>query len=594
MEVSGNMEEKILPVLPYHDFECYYDALQNNNTIAVASVLSGAGDYQRKALLNGPFDFGGASLVPANYMSRMSRPLLISVMTGSVKVMELLLKEGADIHQTNTHGENIIHSLVAASSLNLICTEEAIKTYKKLVSVLDSLDLEKLLLQENKTELRPLEMAANLGCVSLLETILLTCGVYLMKTIKRGSFMEEWIDVTDYETDSEGTRKAMSPLSILSHMDTQCAFTGKYGEITKCNIVKLWLEKEVKMRELHILSAFILTILYFMIYLLFITNVHNVVWEDHNDTEYDKMEDTADCRYEFFFFTIPNAGRLGCLIFLLLWFGLFSTQVICGWNKKGYRMMKLYSQTLLGTKDKVVRHHFFDVMYTCTAASSIMFLILTAVDHPSVQNISHFIVIISCVTTVWNVLYFLQISSILGHFTIAMQRMVWVLVQFLILHIIMLMPFVFCWYRLLKGSNGCPNEHFSSNFVEHFYNVFVLSLNMIDLTQFKDENVLQKYHILLFLHVIYIFLAIILLLNFLIALLSASVAEVMEHKETIMLLQKMNVITIIDFVMVKWPGYNWLWRKRVEKQFEVENGRVYLVKVSFCKDSSSCLNLNHS
>ncbi len=312
--------------------------------------------------------------------------------------------------------------------------------------------------------------------------------------------------------------------------------------------------------------------------------------EGNNNTEFTE----AECRHDFFFFKIYDTARLITLIFLLLWFGLASIQVILGWNRKEYRMMKLYGCNLLRTKDKVVRHHFFSVMFFCTTVASILFLVLTAVDHPSVQNISHFIVIISCVTTVWNVLYFLQISSILGHFTIAMQRMVWVLLKFLILFIIMLLPCVFCWYRLLKGSNGCPSKKFSPNVVEHFYNVFILSLNMIDMTQFKDEYELQKYHLLLFLNILYIFLAIILFLNFLIALLSASVAEVIEYEETIMLLQKMNIITIIDVVAAKWPGYNWLWRKLVQKQFQVENGRIYLVKVSFCKDSLSCLNLDGS
>ncbi len=269
MEVSGNIVEKFIPVLPYHEFESYHEALQNNNMDVVASLLSQRRVSQRFALLNGEFDLGDGSWVPLSYLSRVSRPLFMAVMTGSVEVTELLLKEGADVHQTNTHGENIIHSLVAACSLNLISTDNSIKTYKGLVSVLDFLDLKKLLLQENKTELRPLEMAANLGCVSLLETMLLTPEVYVTKIVKRGLFTEQWIDVTDYEINSEGTRKALSPLSFLSYMDAKCAFTGKYGEIIRCDTVKLWLEKAVKIREPYILSAVTLTILNFMTYLTY-------------------------------------------------------------------------------------------------------------------------------------------------------------------------------------------------------------------------------------------------------------------------------------------------------------------------------------
>ena len=592
MEVSKDNVENFAHVLSYHNYGSYYDALQNNDTAVVASLISEVGASHREALLNAEFEFSNSSKVPTPYLSRMSKPLFIAVMTGSVEVMELLLKEGADIHQTNTHGENIIHSLVAASSLNLFSENEAVKVYTKLASILDHLDLVKLLQQEDKTKLRPLEMAANLGCVSLLEKILLTPGVYVTKTIKTGSFVEDWIDVTDYEINAEGTRKAMSPIAILSFMDSKCAFTTKHGEIARCHTLKLWVEKEVKLRKPYVLSAVLFTILYFMSFLIFITNVHNIVGEGSNHTESTEPEGKAGCPNDFFFFQLDDTGRICFAIFLSLYVGLVALQVISGWRRMEYRMMILYGTNLLSTKDKVVRHHFFDVMYICTTFATFLFLILTAVDHPSLQNINNFLVVISCVTAVWNVLYFLQISSILGHFTIAMQRMVWVLFQFLVLFLIMLLPFVFSFYRLLKDTNGCPNEKFSSSIVEHFHNTFILSLNLINMAQFKDENELHKYCILLFLHVLYVFLAIILLFNFLIALLSTSVAEVMEHKETIMLLQKMNVVTIIDAALPKWPGHSWLWRKLVEKQFEVENGRIYLVKVSFCKDSSSCLNLD--
>ena len=594
MEVSKDKVEKFAPVLSYHDYGSYYDALQNNDTAVVASLISEVGASHREALLNAEFEFSNSSKVPTPYLSRMSKPLFIAVMTGSVEVMELLLKEGADIHQTNTHGENIIHSLVAASSLNSISENEAVKIYIKLVLILDNLYLEKLLLQENKTKLRPVEMAANLGCVSLLETILLTPGVYVTKTIKTGSFVEQWVDVTDYQFNTEGTRKAMSPISILSYMDSKCAFTSKHGEIARCDTLKLWVEKEAKLRKPYVILAVLYTILYFMSFLIFITNVHNIAGNRSNYTKQPEPEGKAGCPNDFFFFQLHDTGRICFEVFLFLDVGIVALQVISGWRKLEYRMMKLYGQNLLRTKDKVVRHHFFDVMYICTTFATFLFLILTAVDHPSLQNINNFLVVISCVTAVWNVLYFLQISSILGHFTIAMQRMVWVLFQFLVLFLIMLLPFVFSFYRLLKDTNGCPNEKFSSSIVEHFHNTFILSLNLINMAQFKDENELHKYCILLFLHVLYVFLAIILLFNFLIALLSTSVAEVMEHKETIMLLQKMNVVTIIDTTLPKWPGHSWLWRKLVEKQFEVENGRVYLVKVSFCKDSSSCLNLDDS
>ena len=64
----------------------------------------------------------------------------------------------------------------------------------------------------------------------------------------------------------------------------------------------------------------------------------------------------------------------------------------------------------------------------------------------------------------------------------------------------------------------------------NFYNTFTVLLNMVDFTQYKSVVPPGDYFVLLYFHGIYVFIMPISLINFLIALLSTAVAEVMENK----------------------------------------------------------------
>ena len=98
---------------------------------------------------------------------------------------------------------------------------------------------------------------------------------------------------------------------------------------------------------------------------------------------------------------------------------------------------------------------------------------------------------------------------------------------------------------------------------------------MIDITQYKYETLNDDYGILLLMHVSYIFMLPILLINFLIALLSHSISELMETKDLSMLMQKLYLLMLAEqgidmFWLVAWQS--WLQKKH----FHVENGKIYL------------------
>lgn len=188
------------------------------------------------------------------------------------------------------------------------------------------------------------------------------------------------------------------------------------------------------------------------------------------------------------------------------------------------------------------------------------------------------LIIYASITSVWIGLYVMQLSSVIGHFAITFNRMIFVLFQFFVLFLMMFLPFVHIFYRLLENSNGCPNSSFSSSVVEHYYNTFLILLNMISFNQFKEEVSRSNFYLLLFIHVLYVFLLSILLINFLIALLSHSVSDVMEHKDINILVQQLLVVGIADTFNRHF--FNVI-RNFVQRRcFHIEGERIFLIRTS--------------
>ena len=99
--------------------------------------------------------------------------------------------------------------------------------------------------------------------------------------------------------------------------------------------------------------------------------------------------------------------------------------------------------------------------------------------------------------------------------------------------------------------------------------------------KFSDENIF----IFQFLHIIFTMHLSVLMLNFLIALLSNSLATVLKDKESIMTVQKLNVIQTAEFrLFYEFPSlarlyYLWI----IPKYYIVKKNKVYLTRTVVAK-----------
>ena len=177
-------------------------------------------------------------------------------------------------------------------------------------------------------------------------------------------------------------------------------------------------------------------------------------------------------------------------------------------------------------------------------------------------------VIPTCYVSVWTVLYFIQMIPAIGHFVNSIQKMLTIMVKFLIVYIFILIPYPHAFLLLLSNDEECKPNGFD-NIGHAIYSIFKIMLNMIDFDDYSSSRF--SVHLL---HIIYVFTVAVLLVNFLIALLSTSVGETVEAGDVIMMLQRLSVITTLKRRLCFFcPLYYKIMNRLVCK---CENGRIYL------------------
>ncbi len=98
-------------------------------------------------------------------------------------------------------------------------------------------------------------------------------------------------------------------------------------------------------------------------------------------------------------------------------------------------------------------------------------------------------------------------------------------------------------------------------------------LNTIDLTDYAllDKAVVYS------LHIVFVFMIAILLVNFLIALLSTAAAEIGLNRDAIMFVQRLSVLCLIErrFAWI----LRYVYRPMYRLLYTCKNGRIYIISV---------------
>ncbi len=173
------------------------------------------------------------------------------------------------------------------------------------------------------------------------------------------------------------------------------------------------------------------------------------------------------------------------------------------------------------------------------------------------------------ISIVWSYMEFIQLLPVVGHFTVALQRMLRDMYGFIVLWICLTVSFSEIFFKIANRNEIVCLPDFS-NFGMSFYSTFRILVNMLDFRKIPVDN-----GILLLLHIIYVFISSILFINFLIAKISGSFNWVNKHKYLILTIQRMCMLLIIDNRMSHLCNNQY--RKFQKRFFEVEGERMYIV-----------------
>lgn len=546
-------------------------------------MLDAVDSVVKEKLLHG--EFLEDPILEAVYMSgkiripgfRIIRPLTTAIAFGSFHVLQVLLDHEIDVYRTDINKNNIIHSLVYLSYLDEIREDVFVKIYEKLANMLEVKKLKELLFSENDNFLRPLELAAHVGSFEMYKAIFDTKSVYLVRQqVFRSLYHISWYDVTDYETLSPTNRRNKSPLLFFIFIDHERLRAATKSKIFQSEPVKDWICKKCYSYGPFIWIWFGLRVLF-----IFVFFIHDIPAPISVPSTNSSSIDFGNSPCISEVLNIPNIGRYSAMIYLIIHSSMailfdiveaiFAYRAIARFMRRLPRRMKTY----------LVYYRLYRAVQFLLEVNTLLAMSVEISENVSNKKapstLKHFFYLIECSCMVWSILYFCQLVPFLGYFVITIQRMIKDLIRFAVLFFLMLIPFALTFRRIAKDETVCV-EAFRTIPLS-IYTTFTVMLNMVNFTEFTfSDNFLSTG----FVHFVFVFLVAILLLNFLIALFSSSVSEITENRDVIMTIQRLSVYWTLEYRVGTFYKICKRARKKMNKQFLMKNGRIYITKVTVC------------
>ena len=460
------------------------------------------------------------------------RPLGLAAVCGSCDVIQELYDGGIDMYQADKLGNTVIHTLIIHANRNQERELMYLDVFLKIKSLMSKDDFNRMLLTENLCETKPLELAAHFQTFRLMNAILTTPGVYLKKQAKCGTLSIDSYDVTDYESDTEYRPWVNSPMFLLIFLN----FEKLKDDYTTKFITKGLIARWVNVRK-NVYLPFIMLWAAVRLFSISLALFAAALGEPTDPG-------LEVCGTYIHVPKSMNTVAITTLIVLTTFALLYDLYDMI----RVYRLNKLLMEKYTPSNGEKIVHYLF---YRMTEAV-LNVVLLTICLNKVIWNIwgyrlpvypaqMLFVVMVCC--SVWSLLFFVQLMPLVGIYVMATQRMLHCLTKFGVIILIFVLPFSFIFPKFIsrKEDGTCPDEFDST--ISSFYTSFTVILNMVDFRSFDAPSKESLWLI----HVFYILLIAILLLNFLIAIFSDSFKEVADNPEVLCTIQWLSIIASIDF-----------------------------------------------
>ena len=484
----------------------------------------------------------------------------LAAMHHSVGMMQLLLQRDANPTQTTSRGNNMIHVLIAKASVEPDEHESIyINTLKWIRDNAGEDIYFSLLLTENDEGLRPLELAVHLGTYWLFQFLFETPQLYISKEIDHYLHKVQYFDITDYIS---GSRIDKSPVKIALHLEERKLPCQSTKDVLLQDRMRSWFNAIIGGNKPFIITWFALRLLWISVLIAAI-----------NDGFYSytcsikSMNATAACfqwhNIEAF---IPGYRRFLFLVVSSIFIVSVMDDLIAI-AKHVFRRTRWSNRNLYGKKEICLRYRFYLVLHSyCVFEFSTEIMYTYLAKHAQTVSITNGLVAFGFV---WSVLFFMQMLPNVGHYVIATQRMLTVFIDFSVIFSLFFLSYSFTMYAEFSIAYGFD----FSSFRLAMYNSFLLMEDMYDLKTVPRMSMNAGVHLL---HITFVLMVSLLLLNFLVALLMSSYEYVHTHRDLLMLVQRLSVAMVVEDKFVRYlrPIRKWLRRNYLV----FEDDRVYVTR----------------
>ena len=448
-----------------------------------------------------------------------------------------------------------------------------------------------LLFSENSDGLRPLEYASKMNEFVLMECILQTKGIYAFSRGTVGVYEQIYYDVTDYEYVGKG-RYLKSPVWYVTHLTEEALKRKETRDVILSPTMMLWYKFKEESTSCLMYTWFFFRILFhIMVFIgsgylkeIFVqTKFGNSLVYTCEDVINGTTVNLTNCERQVMLTICSNIWEhipmfvslilvvfISALIILtnVVTYVLYFGKTYC--TRKGLARKIVSGGSLVSTR-------FYDRAQFLLALSIVTCFIFLFVNsftynlHLLQAELWNNLAVVSFVCVIllnsWALLYFFQFLPHIGYFVLAVQQMVGETFKFTLIFMLFLFGFSEAFADVLFISGFCDVPEFSDKSIS-LYSTFTVMLNMVSFSEYVQSNVSLG-----FVHVTYVMLVGVLLMNFLIALLANSMYKVSEYRTILMILQRLHRSMLLEW---KHSGCCFICLRKRKQYLVKENGRLYL------------------
>ncbi len=565
------------------EFQFWFDAIEQDNSQAVEEILRNCNQIQRRLFIDGRFVFN----IPKDSLKSadktrlpcaFERPLVLAAVFRSKEILKIFLRDNGDVFIQDINASTVLHGIIWAVALNPSLEPDYFGIYELLINNLTKDQKKHLIFLEDSEGLRPLELATRLCTFGLFQKIIDTEGVYLYNKGHLGGYICTWFDVTEYENSVHGQRCDRSPLKMLVALEKEHLKNAQSSKVLQHPAIDKWIQTKIVTNVPYIVAWFLTRIAYTV--LIFIgSTADDIAFETHfphvgnahavppgRDTVHEtRRVNETFCPSPLFDVSEITHDYLTALVIgfsiLIVLFDLMDN--LLHHTKFRRRDARLYH--VFGSRNFVVRTRFYRVCNFLLAASVLVFYTARFFRTSAIMSKAY---MLTNILNIWSLLFFIQLLPALGYFVTIIQRMLKDMFHFLVLYVILFFSFSQTFYNLFYMGEVCTEEFHTVPM--SMYSTFRVMLNMIDLTNYRGADMTD----VAILHISYVIVVPILLVNFLIALMSNSVSDVAENRYNIMTLQRLSAALLVEERLARFISSVYKYQQKT--LLVLKEGRVYV------------------